>query len=103
MKEWAIEKGAINFTHWFQPMTGITAEKHDAFISRSATERSFWNFRARNWSRANPMRQLPVGWPARNAEARGYTVWDPTSYAFVKDTTLYIPTAFALTAARLSI
>ena len=95
MKDWALEKGATHYTHWFQPMTGITAEKHDSFISPTATARSSWNSPARSSSRANPTRpSFPSGGLRATFEARGYTAWDPTSYAFIKDGTLCIPTAF---------
>ena len=96
MKNWAIEKGATHFTHWFQPMTGITAEKHDAFITPvSNSEVVTWNSPAASSSRANPdASSFPSGGLRATFEARGYTAWDPTSYAFIKDRTLCIPTAY---------
>ena len=96
MKDWAIEKGATHFTHWFQPMTGVTAEKHDSFISPCGNgQRDYGIFRQGTDSRVS--RMLPASPPAglrATFEARGYTAWDPTSYAFIKDGTLCIPTAF---------
>jgi len=95
MKEWAIEKGATHFTHWFQPMTGITAEKHDCFISPMNDGRILLEFSGSELVRGEPdASSFPSGGIRATFEARGYTVWDPTSAAFVKGTTLYIPTAF---------
>ena len=95
MKEWAIEKGATHFTHWFQPMTGVTAEKHDSFISPVKGGRVIMEFSGKELVRGEPdASSFPSGGLRATFEARGYTVWDITSYAFVKDGTLYIPTAF---------
>lgn len=95
MKEWAIEKGATHFTHWFQPMTGITAEKHDSFIAPGKEGRIIMEFSGKELVRGEPdASSFPSGGLRATFEARGYTVWDITSYAFVKDRTLYIPTAF---------
>jgi len=95
MKEWATEKGATHFTHWFQPMTGTTAEKHDSFISPSMDGRVIMEFSGKELVRGEPdASSFPSGGLRATFEARGYTVWDITSYAFIKDTTLYIPTAF---------
>ena len=94
MKNWAVSKGATHFTHWFQPMTGITAEKHDSFISFSG-ENVIMNFSGKELIKGEPdASSFPSGGLRSTFEARGYTVWDPTSYAFVKGKTLYIPTAF---------
>ncbi|PHV70578.1 glutamine synthetase type III [Sporanaerobium hydrogeniformans] len=95
MKDWAIEKGATHFTHWFQPMTGITAEKHDAFISPTADGKIIMEFSGKELIKGEPdASSFPSGGLRATFEARGYTTWDPTAYAFVKDGTLYIPTAF---------
>ena len=95
MKDWAIEKGATHFTHWFQPMTGITAEKHDSFISPMAGGRVIMEFSGKELVRGEPdASSFPSGGLRATFEARGYTVWDATSYAFIKDGTLCIPTAF---------
>ncbi len=95
MKDWAIEKGATHFTHWFQPMTGITAEKHDSFISPAGDGKVIMEFSGKELVRGEPdASSFPSGGLRVTFEARGYTVWDATSYAFVKDGTLYIPTAF---------
>ena len=95
MKEWAIEKGATHFTHWFQPMTGITAEKHDAFISPDADGRIIMEFKGKELVKGEPdASSFPSGGLRATCEARGYTAWDPTSYAFIKDKVLCIPTAF---------
>ncbi len=95
MKEWAIEKGATHFTHWFQPMTGITAEKHDSFISPKGDGKVIMEFRGKELVRGeSDASSFPSGGLRATFEARGYTAWDPTSYAFVKDNVLYIPTAF---------
>ena len=95
MKEWAISLGATHFTHWFQPMTGITAEKHDSFISPAPDGRVIMEFSGKDLIKGEPdASSFPNGGLRATFEARGYTTWDPTSYAFVKDNTLYIPTAF---------
>lgn len=95
MKDWAIEKGATHFTHWFQPMTGITAEKHDSFLKPDKEGKVIMEFSGKELVRGEPdASSLPSGGLRSTFEARGYTVWDITSYAFVKDGTLYIPTAF---------
>ena len=95
MKEWAIEKGATHFTHWFQPMTGVTAEKHDSFIVPEGNGRVIMEFSGKSLVKGEPdASSFPSGGLRSTFEARGYTAWDPTSYAFVKDNTLYIPTAF---------
>jgi len=95
MKDWAIEKGATHFTHWFQPMTGITAEKHDSFISPTGDGKVIMEFRGKELVRGeSDASSFPSGGLRATFEARGYTAWDPTSYAFVKDHVLYIPTAF---------
>ena len=95
MKDWAISLGATHFTHWFQPMTGITAEKHDSFISPAPDGRVIMEFSGKELIKGEPdASSFPNGGLRATFEARGYTTWDPTSYAFVKDRTLYIPTAF---------
>ncbi len=95
MKDWAIEKGATHYTHWFQPMTGITAEKHDSFISPTADGRIIMEFSGKELIQGEPdASSFPSGGLRATFEARGYTAWDPTSYAFIKDHSLYIPTAF---------
>ena len=95
MKDWAIEKGATHFTHWFQPMTGITAEKHDSFISPIKGGHVIMEFSGKELVRGEPdASSFPSGGLRATFEARGYTAWDPTSYAFIKDNTLCIPTAF---------
>ncbi len=95
MKDWAIEKGATHFTHWFQPLTGITAEKHDSFISPQNDGRVIMEFSGRELIKGEPdASSFPSGGLRATFEARGYTAWDPTSYAFVKDGVLCIPTAF---------
>lgn len=95
MKDWAIEKGATHFTHWFHPMTGITAEKHDAFISPTADGKVILEFSGKELIKGEPdASSFPSGGLRATYEARGYTAWDCTSPAFVKDGTLYIPTAF---------
>jgi len=95
MKEWATEKGATHFTHWFQPMTGITAEKHDSFISPTSDDTIIMEFSGKELVRGEPdASSFPNGGIRSTFEARGYTAWDPTSYAFIKDETLCIPTAF---------
>ena len=95
MKDWAIEKGATHFTHWFQPMTGITAEKHDSFIVPAADGTAIMEFSGKELIKGEPdASSFPSGGLRATFEARGYTAWDPTSYAFIKDNTLCIPTAF---------
>ena len=95
MKEWAIEKGATHYTHWFQPMTGITAEKHDSFISPAAGGSVIMEFSGKELIQGEPdASSFPSGGLRATFEARGYTAWDPTSYAFIKDGVLCIPTAF---------
>ena len=95
MKDWAVEKGATHFTHWFQPMTGITAEKHDSFITPAPDGRVILEFSGKELIKGEPdASSFPSGGLRATFEARGYTAWDPTSYAFVKGKTLYIPTAF---------
>ena len=95
MKDWAISKGATHFTHWFQPMTGITAEKHDSFITPTANGKVIMEFSGKELIKGEPdASSFPSGGLRATFEARGYTAWDPTSYAFVKGKTLYIPTAF---------
>ncbi len=95
MKDWAIEKGVTHFTHWFQPMTGITAEKHDSFITPDANGGIIMEFSGKALVKGEPdASSFPSGGLRATFEARGYTTWDPTSYAFIKDDTLCIPTAF---------
>ena len=95
MKDWAVEKGATHFTHWFQPMTGITAEKHNSFISPSGYGKAIMKFSGKELVRGeSDASSLPSGGLRVTFEARGYTIWDISSYAFIKDCTLYIPTAF---------
>lgn len=95
MKEWAIEKGATHFTHWFQPMTGSTAEKHDSFIEPLGPDGVIMEFSGKTLVRGEPdASSFPSGGLRATFEARGYTAWDTSSYAFVKDGSLYIPTAF---------
>lgn len=95
MKDWAIEKGTTHFTHWFQPMTGITAEKHDSFIIPDGDGRAIMEFSGKSLVKGEPdASSFPSGGLRSTFEARGYTAWDPTSYAFIKDNTLCIPTAF---------
>ncbi|MCQ2466299.1 MAG: glutamine synthetase III [Clostridia bacterium] len=95
MKDWAIEKGATHFTHWFQPLTGVTAEKHDSFISPTAEGGVIMEFSGKELVRGEPdASSFPSGGLRATFEARGYTAWDPTSFAFIKDDTLCIPTAF---------
>lgn len=95
MKDWAIEKGATHYTHWFQPMTGITAEKHDSFISPAEDGGVIMEFSGKELIQGEPdASSFPSGGLRSTFEARGYTAWDPTSYAFIKENTLYIPTAF---------
>ncbi len=95
MKDWAIEKGATHYTHWFQPLTGVTAEKHDAFIAPITGDRVVMEFSGKELIRGEPdASSFPSGGLRATFEARGYTAWDPASYAFVKNGTLYIPTTF---------
>ncbi|MCF0131112.1 MAG: glutamine synthetase III [Pseudobutyrivibrio sp.] len=95
MKEWAIEQGATHFTHWFQPMTGVTAEKHDSFITPEPGGKVIMSFSGKELVKGEPdASSFPSGGLRATFEARGYTAWDPTSYAFIKDDTLCIPTAF---------
>ena len=95
MKDWAVENGATHFTHWFQPLTGITAEKHDSFISPAPDGRVIMEFSGKELIKGEPdASSFPSGGLRATFEARGYTAWDPTSYAFIKDKTLCIPTAF---------
>ncbi len=96
MRDWAIEKGATHYTHWFQPMTGITAEKHDSFLSPAKDGGALPEFSGRELIHSEPdASSFPSGGLRATFEARGYTAWDPTSYAFVKDGVLCIPTVFA--------
>ena len=95
MKEWAIEKGATHFTHWFQPLSGITSEKHDSFLDPVSDGRAIMSFSGKELiSGESDASSFPSGGLRATFEARGYTAWDPTSYAFVKDEVLCIPTAF---------
>ena len=95
MKDWAISKGATHFTHWFQPLTGITAEKHDSFITPSPDGGVIMEFSGKELIKGEPdASSFPNGGLRATFEARGYTAWDPTSYAFIKDNSLCIPTAF---------
>ena len=95
MKNWAIEKGVTHYTHWFQPMTGITAEKHDSFISPISGGKVIMEFSGKELIKGEPDgSSFPSGGLRATCEARGYTAWDPTSYAFIKDGSLCIPTAF---------
>ena len=95
MKEWAVSKGATHYTHWFQPLTGITAEKHDSFITPSPDGGVIMEFSGKELIKGEPdASSFPNGGLRATFEARGYTAWDPTSYAFIKDNSLCIPTAF---------
>lgn len=95
MKDWAVEKGATHYTHWFQPMTGITAEKHESFINPQDASHVLLEFSGKELIKGEPdASSFPNGGLRATFEARGYTTWDPTSYAFIKDQTLCIPTAF---------
>ena len=95
MKEWAIEKGATHYAHWFQPLTGITAEKHDSFINPQDDGTVIMTFSGKELVKGEPdASSFPNGGHRATFEARGYTVWDPTSYPFIKEHTLCIPTAF---------
>ena len=95
MKQWAVEKGATHFTHWFQPMTGVTAEKHDSFIAPVGGGKIMMEFSGKELIRGEPdASSFPSGGLRATFEARGYTAWDPTSFAFIKEGSLYIPTVF---------
>ena len=95
MKDWAVELGATHYTHWFQPMTGITAEKHESFINPKDRSHVILEFSGKELIKGEPdASSFPNGGLRATFEARGYTMWDPTSYAFIKDHTLCIPTAF---------
>ena len=95
MKDWALEKGATHFTHWFQPMTGVTAEKHDSFLEPDGAGGVIMEFSGKELIHGEPdASSFPSGGLRATFEARGYTAWDPTSYAFIRDRVLYIPTAF---------
>ena len=95
MKDWAVEKGVTHFTHWFQPMTGVTAEKHDSFISPEGDSSIIMEFSGKELVKGEPdASSFPSGGLRATFEARGYTAWDPSSYAFIKDNTLCIPTVF---------
>ncbi|MBQ9438735.1 MAG: glutamine synthetase III [Lachnospiraceae bacterium] len=95
MRDWAVERGATHFTHWFQPLTGVTAEKHDSFITPSPDGGVIMEFNGKELIKGEPdASSFPSGGLRATFEARGYTAWDPTSYAFIKDHTLCIPTAF---------
>ncbi len=95
MKDWAIEHGATHFTHWFQPLTGVTAEKHDAFLTPVGQGKAIMEFSGKELIKGEPdASSFPSGGLRATFEARGYTAWDPASYAFIKDNSLYIPTAF---------
>ena len=95
MKDWAIEKGATHYTHWFQPMTGVTAEKHDAFLNPVGKGSVIPEFSGKELIKGeSDASSFPSGGLRSTFEARGYTAWDPTSCAFIKDNSLYIPTAF---------
>jgi len=95
MKDWAVEKGATHYTHWFQPLNGVTAEKHDSFISPTDNDHIIMEFSGKELIHGEPdASSFPSGGLRATFEARGYTAWDPTSYAFIKDRTLCIPTAF---------
>lgn len=95
MKDWAVGHGATHYTHWFQPLTGITAEKHDSFIAPSPDGGVIMEFSGKELIKGEPdASSFPSGGLRATFEARGYTAWDPTSYAFIKGKTLCIPTAF---------
>ncbi len=95
IKDWAVERGATHYTHWFQPMTGSTAEKHDSFISPTSSGMVVMNFSGKELVKGEPdASSFPSGGLRQTCSARGYTAWDPTSYCFVKEGTLYIPTVF---------
>ncbi len=95
MKNWAMDRGATHFTHWFQPMTGVTAEKHDSFITPENPSQVLMSFSGKELVRGEPdASSFPSGGLRATFEARGYTAWDPTSFAFIKDGSLCIPTVF---------
>ncbi len=95
MKDWAIERGATHFTHWFQPLNGVTAEKHDAFLTPTSDGKAIMEFSGKELIKGEPdASSFPSGGLRATFEARGYTAWDPASFAFIKDSSLYIPTAF---------
>ncbi|PWM37873.1 MAG: glutamine synthetase type III, partial [Clostridiales bacterium] len=95
MRDWAVSNGATHYTHWFQPMTGVTAEKHDSFISPTGGGNIIMEFSGKELIKGEPdASSFPSGGLRATFEARGYTSWDPTSYAFIKENTLCIPTAF---------
>ena len=95
MKEWAVAHGATHYTHWFQPLSGITSEKHDAFVNPQKDGRAIMTFSGKALIQGEPdASSFPSGGIRATFEARGYTAWDPTSYAFIKDDVLCIPTAF---------
>ena len=95
MKDWAMALGATHYTHWFQPLTGVTAEKHDAFLSPTGHGKAIMEFSGKELIKGEPdASSFPSGGLRATFEARGYTAWDPASYAFVRDGSLYIPTAF---------
>ena len=95
MKQWAVEKGATHYTHWFQPMTGVTAEKHDSFITPMGGGKIMMEFSGKELIRGEPdASSFPSGGLRATFEARGYTAWDPTSFAFIKEGSLCIPTIF---------
>ena len=95
MKDWAVEKGATHYTHWFQPLTSVTAEKHDSFISPVGGDKVVMEFSGKELIKGEPdASSFPSGGLRETCNARGYTAWDPSSYAFIKDGTLYIPTVF---------
>ena len=95
MKDWAVEHGATHYTHWFQPMTGVTAEKHDGFIGTNKNGKVILEFSGKELIKGEPdASSFPNGGLRATFEARGYTAWDPTSYAFIKNGVLCIPTAF---------
>ena len=95
LKEWAVEKGATHYTHWFQPLTGVTAEKHEAFLTPVGGGKVIMKFSGKALIKGEAdASSFPSGGLRATFEARGYTAWDPASYAFIKDGSLYIPTAF---------
>ena len=95
MKDWALENGCTHYTHWFQPMTGLTAEKHDSFIQPTDDRTVIMEFSGKELVMGEPdASSFPSGGLRATFEARGYTAWDPTSFAFIKDHSLYIPTSF---------
>ena len=99
LKDWAIEHGATHYTHWFQPMTGSTAEKHDSFITPTDNGMVIMNFSGKELVKGEPdASSFPSGGLRATSSARGYTAWDPTSFCFVKEGSLYIPTAFVSSA-----